>query len=379
MAVNDEGETASNPELVTTNFFPWDENILTSLHYTGAGKPTFYSEVPNQGFEIYTGVPYEVLNCANCHAPITGGDCTACHTEPDPQLGSEVDATLDGACGNCHSRQKAERLQGYTDVHDAFGDCTFCHTLGDMHGDGTEYASQLDDGAIDAACENCHSEGGGVGPIPANSYHVPVHVGDELGNLDDDQVDCSTCHMQAVVTCVNCHFDGEVYGDPPVKVAYRQMKDWVFMMNFRGKVHPANFQSLKWGNAVNPDTPDPEQRYTFAAIAPFYSHTIARNAVTGCEDCHDNDAIADYNDDGLMSIVTWNEATEVLDQSLTGRIPVPPDFLTSWRMDFVDQPTLDPVPGDPTLWEFYEAGPDSLQIVYGTPLTAEQMGKLGAN
>jgi len=253
----------------------------------------------------------------------------------------------------------------------------FCHSLGDMHGDGNQYASQLDEGAIDAACGNCHAAGETPGPIPSNDYHSVVHVGASLGDLSDDPVDCSTCHIQSVVTCVNCHFDGEVLGDPPVKVAYRQMKDWTFMMNFRGKVHAANFQSLKWGGDYNPDQTG---RYTWATFAPFYAHTIARNAVTGCSDCHDSDAIADYNADGALDIVRWNPGTALLEQTLQGRIPVPPDFLTSMRMDFVDQPTLNPVGGDPSLWDLYEElGPDSIQIVYGSPLTSDQMVKLGAN
>ena len=48
-------------------------------------------------------------------------------------------------------------------------------------GDGTNYDSMLEPGAIDAACENCHD-------MPAS--HDP-HGG---------KLDCGSCHIQSIVS-----------------------------------------------------------------------------------------------------------------------------------------------------------------------------------
>ena len=55
--------------------------------------------------------------------------------------------------------------------------------------------------------------------------------------------------------------------------------------------------------------------------------------------------------------------------NLSGVIPVPPDWRTALKFDFVD---LD----DTGNWVFMEAGPDAFQMLYGTPLTGEQIDRL---
>jgi hypothetical protein len=55
-------------------------------------------------------------------------------------------------CNGCHSRQGLEKSL-YSDVHRDMGfDCMACHTLEDVMGDGTEYLSLQDIGAIDSEC-----------------------------------------------------------------------------------------------------------------------------------------------------------------------------------------------------------------------------------
>ena len=346
-AINDVGETPNaSPPTVLTNYFPWDENFEISLHATGTGKMTWYDETPNEGFEKYTGVVYDDLSCKGCHEPATTGGCEACHDTANPTFGAQVDATLTGACGACHGRQKAEAIvHGYSDHHrDDLGyDCMDCHTLEDVMGDGNSYASMLDDGAIDASCDDCHTT------LATNTAHT----------IHSATVDCSACHIQSVVTCYNCHFETELQLD--TKKAYGQFKDWLFLVNFRGKVHAANFQSVKIG--AGPDG------QTFIAMAPFYAHTVEAS-VRSCGDCHQNAAVTDYFADGVIDVVTWNAGSSSLEY-MTGVIPVPPDPITAMRFDFVD---LD-VPGG-TTWDFLETGPDTLHMVYGTPLTAAQMTKL---
>jgi hypothetical protein len=361
-AINDSGETASsNAPAVTTNYFAWDEYYETSLHRTGMGKQTFYNEVPNGGFEQYTGVPYSGLVCQGCHTPGLGygtvqGErgCASCHEDDSPQLGAQVDASLTGVCGPCHGRQKAEAIaHGFSDVHrDAGMDCMSCHTLEDVHGDGTTYASMLDEGAIDTKCSDCHTS------VAGNSYH----------NMHGETVSCSACHIQSVVTCNNCHFESEI--EVHKKIAYGQFKNWKFLLNRDGKVEIGNYQSVTHnGKAV-------------VAFGPFYAHTIAKNAVS-CGDCHGNAAVADWHEDGVIDLVVWDETKgDPNGKNLTyqqGVIPVPPNYFEGGlRFDMV---TLDQPGG--TIWSYIGTSTDMLaedkfifQMLYGTPLTQEQMDAL---
>jgi len=92
---------------VTTNFFPWDENHATSLHSSRMGKATFCNETPNSGFEVLTGVALASLPCQGCHwegQPGAPNGCEGCHDTADPQLGAEVDDSMDGVCVKCHGR-----------------------------------------------------------------------------------------------------------------------------------------------------------------------------------------------------------------------------------------------------------------------------------
>lgn len=342
-AVNANGETASqNAPTVRTNFFPWDENFPASLHATGRGKHTWYDIQPNGGFEQYTGIAYNSLSCKTCHEPSSTGGCKSCHDTDTPTLGAQVDASLTGKCGSCHGRQVAEAVtHHYPDVHrDGGMKCMDCHTLGDIHGDGTVHASQLSDGAIDAKCVNCHQT------LASNSYHTS-HA---------SKVDCTACHTQSVVSCYNCHFETEV--QLAQKKPYGQFKDWLFLVNRNGKVHTANIQSLKY------------QDKTFVALAPFFSHTIVRNART-CSDCHGNAAVADWAADSAINVVTWDPAAGKLSY-LKGVIPVPPNYQTGGlKFDFVDLNQ----PGG-TVWSFLKSGADKIQLLFGQPLTTQQMERL---
>ncbi|NIV23518.1 MAG: hypothetical protein GWN51_07685, partial [Gemmatimonadetes bacterium] len=134
-------------------------------------------------------------------------------------------------------------------------------------------------------------------------------------------VDCSSCHMQGLVTCYNCHFESEV--NEGVKRARGQITSWMFLVNREGKVHPANFQSVKYGNS------------TFTALAPFYAHTIDRNAVSACTDCHGNSNVSALTSgDSSLWIAQFDGASNVIPAS--GIIPVPTWYDTKFMMDFLD-------------------------------------------
>lgn len=364
-AINAEREAASNDEDVMTNFFPWDENFPTSLHETGAGKTTFYDEVPNRGFGEYTGVAYAELACVGCHStasglpPVSGRSCDRCHATADPQLGDEVNTSwTDGVCLGCHSRQTLEVNLGYSDIHRDMGfDCMSCHTLGDVHGDGTEYDGLMDVGAIDAQCTDCHNA--------TNNFTHPAGADPHGG-----AVACASCHAQSAVTCNNCHFEAQV---PPITGKFfltPPAHNWLWLGNRlkrdgsgETEVYPVNYQSVEYVDA------------TFVAFGFYTPHTMGTGR--DCTSCHNNfggtnPAIIQYNADGFIDVAKWDPGTSNLTYP-TGVVPMPADYLTSLRFDFAT--TAD----GGTTWTFLKAGADTIQVLdfWTTPLDTDQMDALG--
>jgi len=377
-AINAEGESASNVEDVTTNFYMWDEWFPTSLHETGQGKITYYSAA-NGGFERLTGVPYETAFCAGCHSstdgrgPVLGRTCSRCHADLNdddstmPPLGAtDVDDSWNPAtstCLVCHSRQKKELGLGWSDVHrdaePAFG-CMDCHTSEDVHGDGNQYAGLQDIGAIDANCTNsgCHNDSEGFAH-PAGD----PHGGD---------VSCAACHAQTVTTCNNCHFESEIAGAG--KIFPNAKTGWLMLGNrFKRdgsgetEVYPVNFQSVMYTTEGGDST-------TYVAFGYFTPHSIGAGRT--CNDCHNNandiEAINDYNDDGVIDMAIFDDVNDVMINP-NGVVPIPEDYLDALYFEFADTNDTG------TTWEFYKAGADTIRVPtqWVTPLDAGQMDALG--
>ncbi len=346
-------------------------DFATSLHGTRQGKTTWYED-PN-GFMQLTQIPMDSLPCLDCHAKTFANgdtvdaatyspDCVDCHDFANK--GTVVEQTT---CLGCHSRQGAEiGLSGnpnpdvaarFTDVHRAAGMvCTDCHTKKEMHGDGVSSASMNAPGATEVSCDNegCH---------PAATLS---NIAEHAQHLAD--VYCTACHVKTVVTCYNCHFETEVqahkkrfYGPPP-------MNGFVMLVNGekQGKVTTASFQSLTY------------QDTTFYAVGGFSGHTITATGRT-CTDCHNTSLVQDYKTTGEIPVVTW-DATEGKLNTTQGVIPVPPDWQTALKLDFVkfkgspEDPLDSPV--NPANWEFLKTGADASHMLFATPLTADQMSKL---
>jgi len=365
-AVNGDAEVGSNTLQLTADFFPWDEWFATSLHETGAGKTTYYNE-ENGGFERFTGVPYEDLACIGCHsaasglAPVSGRTCDRCHDTADPGLGDVVNSGWDdGVCLGCHSRQKLEVNLGFSDVHrDAGFDCMSCHTLEDVHGDGNEYASMQEVGAIDASCDDCHNAG--------NNFEHPAGTDPHGGD-----VACAACHAQSAVTCNNCHFEAQVnntgkfFLTPP-------KGGWLWLGNRlkrdgsgETEVYPVNYQSVEYEDNA------------YVAFGFYTPHTMGEGRV--CASCHNNfgganEAIIQYNAEGIIDVASWDEGTSTMSYP-SGVIPMPEDYLTSLQFDFV---TTDSEDGVGAVWTFLKAGADTIRVIdeFMTPLSFDQMLSVG--
>ncbi len=325
-----------------------EEAFRTSLHATRLGKATWYSRA-NGGFEALTNVAITDMACMRCH-PGTKADgtpidsatytpgCDDCHTSP----GSPVS---DQTCLKCHSRQ-AREMMFYSDVHRQKGfRCMSCHTLEDVHGDGKQYASWLDEGAVKVKCEHCHRT---VEDNPAHNVHK-------------NTVDCLACHTQSIISCYNCHLQSEIQGD--VKRPHTLLRDYMLLLRRKGsgKVYTGTIMTLNYNDK------------TFLAVAPYRAHTIARNA-RKCEDCHDNAAIREYNQTGSITVTRWDGSKIV---NTKGVIPVPPDWQTAFKLDFVDyvgDPTSPTT--DPTKWVLLKSVADGKQMLYAEPLTTQQLQKL---
>lgn len=329
-----------------------EETFPTSLHNLRPGKEHFYG-AQRGGFEQLTGVPMSDLPCTACHAatkadgtPIDNAtykpDCYDCHKRPG-------DKVADSVCLGCHQRQGLERTRFPDDVHVAAGfKCVTCHSEREMHGDGTSYVSQLQNGAMDAKCQNCHK----------NLSQIDAHT------LHDKTLDCSTCHAQSVITCNDCHFDSQVEGG--VRRYYAPAASGLtFLVRREGsdKIHTATMQTLVYKGK------------SFVVFAPYTAHSITKTA-RPCADCHDNANLKAYAATGKMAITRWDASANKL-KTISGVVPVPPDWDTAFTFDHVTY-TGDPANPvtDPNAWVFDKSGNDLQQMLFAEPLTADQIKKL---
>jgi len=263
--------------------------FLSSLHYTAKGMEYWYSK-ENGGLEKITGVPYSELGCKNCH--IKG--CDNCHKKSKSNK-SEYSTTIAGKqsmCLKCHARERAimkiDLEAGQEDVHVTHDmTCIDCHSAKEMHGDGKEYISMRQEGAMDTECENCHDN---IEPTKSHLVH-------------NDKVDCKACHARHVLSCTNCHFD------VMKKTGKRKaipVSGWTFLINHKGKVTSGNMQTfVAKGNK------------TFLIFAPHMSHSITKNG-RKCKDCHRTEISKHVNEGKL--VLTWIENGKV--ENLKGVIPV---------------------------------------------------------
>jgi hypothetical protein len=375
----------------------------TSQHKTKQGKGTWYNDHLGNteptlelqtGFGNYVTVAYDSLPCKNCHNGADNGpwdsdptagvnaqawpgaNCTECHTNRTTygvQSTTPEALVTKTTCYGCHSRQKKEAAPtasggaGLVDVHtngvDDDGDgqvedlaCLGCHSTADMHGTGSATTSQLQWGTISAQCENCHGAGTSQGPLTGNTAH----------NQHLDDIACSTCHLESMVTCNNCHFDNEMGGTGITKLKFASGffggtkasgKSWRYLVNRvmpdgSTKVYPGSMQSL-YTDVYAANSPGSgtiagegdDIGWSHAGIAPYYSHSITRvNALT-CNDCHGTQKAIDLAAGTPVRVVTWTGldtdtvAPSALGTKLSGPvgvIPVPENPKGKLLMDFVD-------------------------------------------
>lgn len=305
---------------------------LKSLHYTTRGMEYWYSK-ENGGIELLTEIPYSKLNCGKCHVK----SCDVCHktSEKDKSFYSTKSATNQDICLKCHKREaliiKISKETNQEDVHFAKNmKCKDCHTARDLHGDGIEYNSMKQKGAIDAKCENCHKS------IPETTSHK-VH---------GDKLDCKACHERQVATCYNCHMETDIKEGKRVSIP---LSGWVFLMNYYGKVTSANIQTFLV-----------KDNKTFIIFAPQHSHSIMKEG-RKCKDCHDIEILKQI-EQGILKLTWFDDKGNV--KNIKGVIPVVEGI--NYDCVFLDYKNEKWIPiSNPPMPLMQYAG-------YGKPLTKEQ-------
>ncbi|MDI9646699.1 MAG: cytochrome c3 family protein [Archaeoglobales archaeon] len=322
----------------------WEENFYSSLHYTRQGKITFYS-ASNGGIEIITQKPIEDFGCIKCHGSTKANgdpiitenykpDCYDCHVT----IGDKVE---DSRCLECHARQRTEILLNLSDVHSEMS-CKDCHSKEDIMGDGKHYPTLLKRDTM-VRCENCHEYNGSA----AHNLHGKLY--------------CTSCHQSTVISCYNCHLES---AENHQKRAFRAIEGFEILVNYKGKVYPANFMTAVYNNK------------TFVTIQPFYSHSITERG-KDCSECHGNEIIKSYLQTGKIVMTRWSENNKTI-SSIKGIVPLPENWKSALVFDYITYigDPSSPVKPEPWNWTFVKNESDLMQICCAEPLTDEQIKKL---
>lgn len=308
--------------------------FLSGLHFTANGMAYWYDKAQG-GLETVTGIPYAQLACKNCHVK----SCDICHkvVAEDKASYSVKEAKSQDKCLTCHAREasvmKIDKEANTADVHFANGmTCMDCHTAREMHGDGVEYVSMKQKGAMDVSCEECHES---LSNIEAHTVH-------------NGKLDCKACHVRQVVSCTNCHFETMVQQGKRVSVP---VSGWTFLMNRDGKVTSANMQTFIM-----------KDNKTFMIFAPQFSHSVYKGAQ--CEDCHATDNVKQVGKGSIE--LTWLKDGKM--RNVKGIIPVVDGVRYNTAYEDYSNGTWTPI--------LKAEAPKVQYVGFGSPLTQEQMKNL---
>ncbi|MCK4835283.1 MAG: hypothetical protein KAT17_01530, partial [Candidatus Aminicenantes bacterium] len=285
-----------------------------------------------------TGIPYEKLDCQNCHVK----SCERCHAKKEGEKCSYSlkKAKDSNTCLTCHSREKVTfklgKEKNTLDVHIANGmGCVDCHKGEDVHGDGTSYKTMRDKGAVKVACTDCHEM---EEDIKAHKVH-------------NEKLDCAACHIANTVSCLNCHFERFLEQGTRKGNFFPPCQDWTLLVNYKGKVTSGNVQTLVYKGKK------------FIAYAPYFTHAVQAKA-RQCEDCHGNKAVKRIKRGKSVPMATFKDGRMI---SWKGVVPLIPDKL---KWDFADKQ------GDKWVRLKNKEKPVVQFACYAKPLTKEQLKKL---
>lgn len=311
------------------------KSFAGSLHATGNGMKYWHSKEQG-GVEKIFDVPYDQLNCSGCHVK----SCDACHKKKENEKGEHTFEPVqsDAVCLKCHFVENAEieKLKNENtpaDVHFKKGmKCMDCHTAREMHGDGKQYNTFQQPGAMDTRCKNCHKE------LNEKESHK-VH-----GN----KLSCNACHVRNIPTCYNCHLNPNTKQGKSVSP---QLSGLLFLVNHNDQVTAANLHTFVTGDK------------TMIVFSPFFSHSVMKEGRI-CTDCHNTEILRDLKNNDFYP-VTWENGKL---KNVKGVIPV--HEKVNWKFVYLKNENDKWVPIEhPAVTELNYSG-------FCTPLTREQLNKL---
>jgi hypothetical protein len=324
-----------------------------SLHHRGEGMRYWYEK--DDGFMQITGVPYDELSCKNCHIKT----CDPCHAEKkgEAMTFSTEKARKTETCLPCDGREalsmKFDKQADKNDVHFAADmACADCHEGEDVHGNGKEYTSMRQKGALNARCENCHKK---------ESEEAPAFDTDIIAHKQHNKSHhCAACHVQSTMACMNCHF-GEFLATGKKKGNFIPAKDWLLLINYEGKITSATAMTFVHKKMDKPNA----KGEPFVVYAPYFTHSVSKKG-RDCYSCHGTEAVKSMNNGSPLRMSTYKDGQ--LD-SFKGVVPVIPGLLKWEYLDKKDGQWI-VLPVDEEVK--YQ------MACYGTALTKKQLKKLAA-
>jgi hypothetical protein len=315
---------------------PPEKNFYeNSLHFTSKGLAHWYAKEQG-GLERITGIPFQDLPCAKCHVRT----CDACHRQEvnGRPVYSAAKDKVQQACENCHGMESLEAARKTppdpaADVHFSKGlKCMDCHTAREVHGDGQAYDSFQQPGAMDARCENCHTD---LSKCPSSKVH-----GTKLA--------CNACHVRDLPSCLNCHFDTRVKEGKSVSLPLNNL---LFLINHEGQVTLGDIHTFVYQNK------------TMITFAPSFPHWVMKQG-RECGACHHTPVLQAMKKSTFKPVVFIDGKL----QNITGIIPVGEG--QKWNFDFLNYENGRWVPiANPAEPLINYAG-------YSAPLTVDQLNKL---
>ena len=311
------------------------ENFKTSLHHTGRGMSFWYGKERN-GLELLTGQAYPQLACRKCHV----ASCEGCHP---PAVKTKAPEAKPGpvqpeTCLKCHNQLAAHlkfnRGTPREDVHLARGmQCLDCHTSREMHGDGREYQSLKQPGALDARCEKCHED---ISDSTAHRKHRK-------------KVECQACHAGSMMNQTSTQFGPLAREGKRVSIP---VTDWVFLMARDQKLVAAGLQAFVL----------PEGK-TFLIFTPGHSHAIMKSG-RNCQDCHGSAAMGQAQQGKVR--LSWPEEGKT--KTAPGVVPVAAGATYDLVYESFQNGKWLPLDKPPA--------PQVQHAGYGEPLTDKQLRKM---
>ena len=270
------------------------EVFETSLHHQAYGMMSEYELGAAGHFGINMTEFYATGKCANCHVE----SCVQCHT------GDHMEPVPMSSCDACHKKKQTSMFVGdmpnhgsegpHADVHYEAGfTCTDCHTVEEMHGDGTIYETQLQ--AVKIDCEDCHA-------TKLTMSHT----------IHQETLDCTACHTGWTVTCVNCHLE--------TRKAEKIVTDEFYLLRGDdGKINSFLRQEACYQNESH------------VGYAEWHVHTVTAEG-KDCEFCHEDPEVLGAGAEGQIlgnggSFLSPATIERVLGVDLTGYVaePVAPE------------------------------------------------------